>query len=98
MSGGKLVKKPTLRMTFAKNVRLYRIKLGWSQERLADECQLDRTFIGTLERGTRNVSIDNVDRISNALQLPPIELLDPEMAKRMGLDETIRRAARASRH
>lgn len=49
--------------------------LGWSQERLADECALDRSYIGSIERGERNVAFDNICRIADALQVRPGELM-----------------------
>ena len=52
-----------------------RIKQGYSQEELAGKCDLHRTYISDIERGERNVSIENVERISNALDIDPSELL-----------------------
>lgn len=86
-----------LRKLFAKNVRLARINAGWSQEQLADECEFDRTVIGSLERGKRNISIDNISRIADVLAIPPHELLSPSLAADRGFDETLRRAPRTSR-
>ena len=51
-----------LRQVFAKNVRMARVHIGMSQERLANEAGLDRAFVGSLERGQRNISIDNMER------------------------------------
>jgi transcriptional regulator with XRE-family HTH domain len=64
-----------LRRTFADNVRAQRKELGLSQEELADRAQVHRTFIGHVERAETNVSIDNIDRISAALEVPASELL-----------------------
>ncbi len=52
-----------------------RIKQGFSQEELASKCHLHRTYISDIERGERNVSIENVERIANALDIDPSELL-----------------------
>jgi transcriptional regulator with XRE-family HTH domain len=65
----------SLRRTFADNVRARRKELGLSQEELADRAQVHRTFIGHVERAETNVSIDNIDRISAALEVPASELL-----------------------
>ena len=65
----------SLRHTFADNVRARRKELGLSQEELADRAQVHRTFIGHIERAETNVSIDNIDRISAALEIPASELL-----------------------
>ena len=67
----------TARDTLASNVVSLRKTRGWSQERLAEECGLHRTYIGDIERGHRNVSVDNVERIAEALGVTPAELLTP---------------------
>jgi transcriptional regulator with XRE-family HTH domain len=60
---------------FGKEVRLLRRRLGLSQEALAAECGLHRTYIGSVERGERNVSLQNIVRIARALGVPPSWLL-----------------------
>ena len=57
------------------NVLRFRHELGWSQEALALEAGLHRTFIAHVERQARNISIDNVERIAVALGVPIAELL-----------------------
>ncbi len=52
---------------FGKAVRKMRHKLGVSQEEFADFCGLDRSYIGGVERGERNVSLINIERIAKAL-------------------------------
>ena len=66
-----------LRDILAANMRRLRAKLGWSQEDLAAEAGLHRTYIGGIERGERNVGIDNVDRIAAALGVSPHALVRP---------------------
>jgi len=68
----------TLRDVFARNVRLIRNKNGLSQEQLANEAGLHRTYIGSIERGERNVSIDNIEKIAKALAVNPARLLSAE--------------------
>ena len=87
-----------LRLTLARNVRMVRIHQGVSQERLANEADLDRAFVGTLERGQRNISIDNIELIAKALGVVAYELLDPALPEKWGLDATLTRAPRTSRH
>lgn len=86
-----------LRLVFARNIRLYRIHIGLSQEQLAAEASLDRAFVGTLERGQRNISIDNIELLCKAVGIPACELLDPAFPTQHGLDETVTRAARTRR-
>jgi len=63
-----------VRIRFGKAVRKRRHKLGVSQEEFADMCGLDRTYIGGIERGERNVALVNVERIAKALKLTLREL------------------------
>jgi transcriptional regulator with XRE-family HTH domain len=56
-----------IRIRFGKAVRQKRTKLGVSQEAFADMCQLDRTYIGGIERGERNVALVNVEKIAKTL-------------------------------
>ena len=65
----------TLREILARNVRLIRNKLNLSQEQLAADAGLHRTYIGSIERGERNVSVDNIEKIAVALKVKPQELL-----------------------
>jgi transcriptional regulator with XRE-family HTH domain len=68
----------TLREILAKNVRVIRNKLGLSQEELADRAGLHRTYIGSIERAERNVSVDNIEKLSKALEVRPECLLSDE--------------------
>lgn len=61
---------------FGKNVRFYRTKRKISQEKLAELADLHRTYIGAIERGERNVSLRNVQKIAFALDVPVIVLFD----------------------
>ncbi|PLR26499.1 transcriptional regulator [Caulobacter zeae] len=51
---------------------------GWSQEELAGQAQLHRTYVGSIERAERNLSIDNIERLAVALTVEPWSLLKPE--------------------
>jgi transcriptional regulator with XRE-family HTH domain len=52
---------------FGKNLKKIRIKKGLSQERLALKAGLDRTYVGSVERGERNISLLNIEKIAKAL-------------------------------
>jgi transcriptional regulator with XRE-family HTH domain len=54
---------------FGARVRALRIVKGWSQEQLADAAALHRTYVGSLERGERNVSLKNIYRLADALEV-----------------------------
>jgi transcriptional regulator with XRE-family HTH domain len=63
-----------VRVRFGKALRMRRHKLGVSQEEFADMCGLDRTYVGGIERGERNVALVNIEKIAKALKLPLSEL------------------------
>lgn len=63
------------RAVLAYNMRLLRAQKGWSQERLALECGLDRTYVSAIERSRWNVSLGNIERIAEALGVEAFELL-----------------------
>ncbi len=63
------------RRTLSHNVRYFRCLKGWSQEQLAEQCGLHRTYVGAIERGERNVGLDNLERLANALYIPVSTLL-----------------------
>lgn len=61
--------------TFGTNVRTVRESRGLSQEALADKADLHRTYISDIERFQRNISLDNIQKLANALEVKPYELL-----------------------
>lgn len=63
-----------IRVRFGESVRKRRRKLGVSQEEFADMCSLDRTYIGGIERGERNVSLINIGKIAKGLKVSFSEL------------------------
>jgi transcriptional regulator with XRE-family HTH domain len=58
-------------------IRIRELRLGKkiSQEALADEAGVHRTYMGSVERGERNISLENIIRIAKALRVRPYELL-----------------------
>lgn len=65
----------TIEEKFGIAVRVRRIALGLSQEQLAYMADLHRTYIGSVERGERNVSLINIIAFCKALNVKPSELL-----------------------
>ena len=64
------------RVLFGDRLRSLRKRKKWSQEYLALECDLDRTYIGGVERGRRNISLINICKLANALGVKPGTLLE----------------------
>ena len=60
---------------FGKRVRELRLRVGLSQEELADRACLHRTYVGGIERGERNVGVLNILRLARALKSTSTELL-----------------------
>ncbi|MEQ1525521.1 MAG: helix-turn-helix transcriptional regulator [Gallionella sp.] len=60
-------------------MRVFRAERGWSQESLGFEAGLHRTFIAHCERGVRNISLDNIEKIARAFNVPISELFLPKI-------------------
>lgn len=67
--------KLTARVIFAQNIRHAREELGMSQEDMAEACGLHRTYVGSVEREERNISIDNMEKMAKAVKKSITELL-----------------------
>jgi len=65
----------TLLLNFGDRMKKARLALGLSQEKLALDCGLDRTYISSVERGKRNISLVNIHRLAIALGIPAAELV-----------------------
>ncbi|WP_106351674.1 MULTISPECIES: helix-turn-helix transcriptional regulator [Burkholderiaceae] len=66
--------EPWLRQRLAKNLRRQRQERKISQEKLSDRCGFHRSYISQVERGVTNITIDNVQRIAEALETDPQSL------------------------
>lgn len=64
-----------IKRRFGDRLRRLRKDRNLSQEELAFQCQLDRSYVGGVERGERNISLVNIYRIAGALGVDPSELL-----------------------
>ena len=71
------LRKPSHQLTqiLADNIRTYRKVRGISQEEFADLCQLHRTYIGSVERGERNVTLSTLEAIAKAMGILAPQLL-----------------------
>jgi|UPI000402BA67 transcriptional regulator with XRE-family HTH domain len=68
----------TARQVFAYNVRLARRLKDLSQEALALQAGMSRTYVSEVERGERNISIDSMSLLAQALGVPLSKLVDPD--------------------
>lgn len=64
---------------FGRRVRQLRFNRGLSQEQFAERCGLHRTYIGAIERGERNVSLLNIEKIAIALGVKIVDLFIDNM-------------------
>jgi len=69
-----LSKTPDILVRFGQRLRELRKKAGFSQEQFAQRCELDRTYVGGIERGERNVSLRNIEVLARALSVSVSEL------------------------
>ncbi|MDE2821998.1 MAG: helix-turn-helix transcriptional regulator [Chloroflexota bacterium] len=65
-----------LKAAFGQRIREVRQDRGLSQEALASLCDLDRTYIGSVERGERNISLVNISKLAAALGVSPKVFFD----------------------
>ena len=64
------------RARLGRAVREAREQMGLSQEELADRSALNRTYVGSVERGERNISLLNIHKLAAALEISPGKLID----------------------
>ena len=69
-------KRADILVRFGKRVRELRKEQGYSQESFAWACELDRTYVGGIERGERNLALRNIERIAETLEMTIAELMD----------------------
>ncbi len=70
-----MAKKDDNLVPFRQRVRALRQERGLSQEGFAAECDLDRTYVGGIERGERNLALRNIERIAKTLGVTLAELM-----------------------
>ncbi len=64
-----------IKKQLGQKIKELRLKAGISQEKLATKAKLHRTYMSDIERGERNVSVENIKKIADALNVDPNELL-----------------------
>lgn len=70
-----------VRQEFGKRVRTLRLAAGISQEELADKAGLHRTYVGSVERGERNIALENIYALARALGVEVSELFRNRSAR-----------------
>lgn len=65
------------RILFGKRIRELRLRRGLSQEKLAEQADLHRNYVGGVERGERNVSLLNIVKLARGLSVRPSKLIEP---------------------
>ena len=60
---------------FGSNVKAYRQRIGLSQEAFAEKCVMHRTYISAIECFRRSISLENIQKIADALEIEPYQLL-----------------------
>lgn len=65
-----------IKLKIGKNIKKYRNLRGWSQEKMAHECRIDRTYITSVENGKRNLSIETLQKIAIGLSIKITDLID----------------------
>lgn len=84
-----------LRARFAHNLRICRVRKALSQEELANLAKMHRTFVSDVEREVRNVSINNISKLANALQVDVMEFFRPVEEKDLELPRTLPKGPRS---
>jgi len=68
-------KRTPIRVEFGKNIRQRRYQLDLSQEELAEKAGMHPTYVGSVERGERNIALENIIALAKALHCSPKDLM-----------------------
>ncbi|MDB2550816.1 helix-turn-helix transcriptional regulator [Rickettsiales bacterium] len=68
--------KKKILVEFGKKIRAERLKQSMSQEELAHKASVHRTYIGMIERAEKNITLENIEKLSKALDLSIKDLFD----------------------
>ncbi len=77
------------RHLLAQRLRLLRTLRGWSQETLAEQAGLHRTYISGIERAERNLGLDNLEKLARAFGVEPSDLLASDVSKDINPPDSI---------
>jgi transcriptional regulator with XRE-family HTH domain len=66
----------SIKVKVGQRIKELRNQIGISQEALANKAEIDRTYVTDVENGRRNISIENLEKLVNALQVPFKEFFD----------------------
>ncbi len=72
-----------LQRVVGENLKAIRFRMGVSQESLAEQLGFHRTYLASMERGERNLSLRSLERLAQMLSLDPIDLLRPISASKL---------------
>lgn len=72
----------SLRDVFARNLRRYRLAAGLSQEALAADAGIDRTYVSALERSLYSASVDMIEKLADVMNVDPSKLLERNKLRR----------------
>ncbi len=70
-----------IKSKIGQRLRELRKQKGLSQEKFSYECELDRTYIASIEQGKRNVSIENIEKIAKALDMSVLDFFNCDLFK-----------------
>ncbi len=73
-----MLKTSTIRKTLGVNIKYYRYLIGYTQEQLAEECNLSPRYISDIENSQGNISVDTLENIAIVLKVDPYFLLKPQ--------------------
>lgn len=69
-------KRPTIRDNFGARLRALRVHAKLTQEEVAFRADMDRSYVGQVERGEVNISLDNIQKLARGLRVKPGELFE----------------------
>jgi transcriptional regulator with XRE-family HTH domain len=81
MQSGRVQVRKDPKVLFGERLKVLRKKKGWSQEKLALEADMDRSYIGGVEQGRRNISLMNICKLAKTLNIHQSELLQFSLSK-----------------